>query len=387
VPEFVVAQSSAAAARLPAGEGWRIHDLPASTGLPVQIDIHTDYLDLGFASPVPGRLIAEVRGEADNLEQALESFGQTLAVVGPILAVAVNADVPEFEYDLAYDCTVATKEHRITQWFRRAEAQPQIRKQRPINAQLTQSVMNSVLTHEDGSRAHRACVQYQEALANWERGTELRAVLHLWMAVEALTKAFLRAECTSQGLDDDGLCESWGIEKRSLDGEVRRRLIFSGDDQCYRDTRNTSDGLEHMFQDFPTLHRNAAACRDCAARHVRAAIFRLIGVNDADVRSLEGDPYTEPLALVTLDRTLHGTLVGLGDKLARAGDAHPHFEGTWELKEFEDLGEKYDVTFEDNFTVACGDGITLTISGMGTNVPVSKLETKFTRAADRQDGD
>jgi hypothetical protein len=328
-----------------------------------------------------------VRGEAENLEQALGAFGQSLAVLGPILALAVNADIPEFEYDLAYDCTTATDEHRITQWFRRPEAVPEIRKQRPINPQLTQSVINGVLTHPDGSRAYRACVQYQEALANWERGAELLAVMHLWMSVEALTKAFLRAECASQGLDDDALCDSWGIEKKNLDSEVRRRLIFNADDQCYRDTRDTSDGLEHMFQDFPTLHSNAAACRDGAARHVRAAIFRLIDVSAADASILEGDPYTEPLTLVDLDRTLHGSLAGPGDKLARAGEAHPHFQGTWELKEFEDHGDRYDVTFEDNFTIACGEAITVTVSGMGTNVPVSRLDTKVTRALDRQVGE
>ena len=225
-------------------------------------------------------------------------------------------------------------------------------------------------------------MQYQEALGAWTAGMELRAVMHLWMAAEALTKAFLRQECHRHGVDEDGLCRAWAIEKKDLDPEVRRRLIFHGDTDCYRNARATSDGLEHMFEDFPKLQKVALKCRDCAAGHVRQAVFELIGVDQGDLVSLVAPPYNEPVNLVSMDRSVIAQLQGKGGQLARSDRDHPILENwTPEIVEVNIKGDGFEVSIADNIKWALGERVQGNVTGFGTTIPTTDFEVKVTKAA------
>ena len=364
------------------GDPWGIQGLPCSTGKPMTVQVSTAYIDVGAGDHLPGRLLAEVRGEAVDLAQAITAFGQSLNLLGPMIAVATNAHVPIFQFDLAYDNTPEDGSHELTQWFRQGAdplAQP---RQRPIDPQVTGTLLNTVLHHPEGARADRACVQYQEALGAWTSGSELRAVMHLWMAVEAMTKAFLRTECTRQGVDEDGLCAAWAIEKRELDATARRQLIFHGDGDCYNQAKKTSDGLEHMFEDFPKLHKQAAACRDCTAGHVRRAIFELVELPAAELATATSDPYDKPLALTVLDRTFLAELTGHGDRLAREGFAHPQLID-WDPR-IKSVKAKPDdaieLVLEDNFRVAISEEATCRPHTMGTQFKLDDVQVQTTRA-------
>jgi hypothetical protein len=198
--------------------------------------------------------------------------------------------------------------------------------------------------------------------------------MHLWMAVEALTKAFLRTECQKLGVDEAGLCAAWGIDIKSVDGEVRRRLIFHSDDACYSAARRTSDGLEHMFEDFPKLQAQAQDCRDCAADHVRRAIFELIGVAAGDLSTLTSMPYAKPVRLESTDRVIHATLTGEAEHLAGPGLDHPMLD-TWiaEIRSVKKKGEGYEVEVADTHKWALGPDVTARITGIATSLPASEM--------------
>jgi hypothetical protein len=301
--------------------------------------------------------------------------------LAPIITVAANAYIPEFQYDLAYDNTPHSGEHPFRQWFRQ-EPDPLLKpKRQDIDPQLSQELLNRILQHSEGARAHRACVQYQESLASWQLGGELRSVMHLWMAVEALTKAMLRVECQRQSVDEDGLCTAWVIEKKQLDGEVRRRLIFHGDSACYDKARKTSDGLEHMFEDFPKLHQSAQQSRDCAGHHVRMAMLELLGLDEPDKRKLLAPPYAVPVPLEVLDRSVYGDLIGPGDRLARPGLDHPQLVN-WrpEIVSVTRKGDGHEVAIADNFQLAIGSDVQFKTKAVGTNVQLNSVDVQVTKA-------
>jgi hypothetical protein len=300
-------------------------------------------------------------------------------LITPVMALSVNASVPPFDFDLAYDNTVGAERHPFTQWFRQGQDPEVLPNQRPINPHLIAEVMQRLLHSQEGARAHRACVQYQEALGSWTAGAELRAVMHLWMATEALTKAMLRRECLKTGIDEDALCAQWGIAKKELDGEVRRRIIFAGDDTCYKTAKNTSDGLEHMFEDFPKLQKQATSCRDCCASHVRRAVIDLLEVAEPHRGQLLQPPYDEPLALVALDRTIHGVLQGPGGQLARAGSEHPQLEN-WrpKLSGLRATAKGYEIEMADDYQVAVSAKAQLKVTGMGTEIPAQDVQVDKT---------
>lgn len=382
---FVAVLSSHAAARLGEGVAWGINGLPCATGKPIEVTLHSRYIDLGLAANLPSRLIADVAGEAADLTEALSAFGQSVNLLTPVIALAVNAYVPGFEFDLAYGNTVGGNEHPFAQWFRQAQDPELLPLQRPINPDLIQEVMNHLLQSPEGARAHRACVQYQEALGSWTAGAELRAVMHLWMAVEAMTKAVLRRECLATGMRADALSAAWGIDKRELDGEVRRRLIFAGDDACYGQAKKTSDGLEHMFEDFPKLQEQAANCRDCCATHVRRAVLDLLGLTDPSRAQLIQPPFDEPLALIALDRTVHGVLQGPGGRLAREGYAHPQLE-KWRpmIKSLSSTATGYEMEIADDYRLAISPNAQLKVTGMRTQLPAKDIQVVKTSEAEAQ---
>jgi hypothetical protein len=381
VPKFAARFTSLAAARLKESSGWQINGLQTPTGSSIVVRLASEYLDVGQPIKLPGRLVADVHGTADSLSEALTQFSQVLALIAPAVSLAVNGHVPEFEYQLAYDDTPEDDLHEFRQWFRPGPGPLARPGQQLIDPDLCQGVLSAVLESPEGARAYRACVQYQEALGAWTAGMELRAVMHLWMAVEALTKAFLRLERDRQKVDDDGLCKAWAIEKKQLDSEVRRRLIFHGDSDCYRTTHATSDGLEHMFEDFPKLQKSALKCRKCASEHVRLAVFELVGIAPEHLTKLLAPPHNEPVTLVSLDRSVVAELSGKGGTLARHDRDHPVLEN-WNPKivGVSTKGEGFEVSIEDNMQWALGEDVQGKVTGFGTAMPATGIEFKVTKA-------
>jgi hypothetical protein len=130
--------------------------------------------------------------------------------------------------------------------------------------------VKALAAHPERARLLRTTVQYVEALRSWSPGREITCLAHLYMGVEALTKAVVREHLRRTGGSEDQLLIDWQVDRKRLDSEIRRRLIFQGDEHCFSKARAVSDGFEHGFTDFSEMRKLTFS----AARNGPGAILR-----------------------------------------------------------------------------------------------------------------
>src|SRR5271166_165060 len=221
------------------------------------------HLTFGTEVPVPKNFWVEARGPARNLNEAVEQFGNTSLLFATMIALTANADMGQLEPELVFDVTPGTSEHDFLQSFvpdPPIDAVPG----RPIDVELVSAVVAALAGHEDQQRLCRAAVQYVEALRSWGPGREITCIAHLYMGVEAVTKAVLRAHVRRSERSLDELVADWNLRisaranvGKEVEHEARRRLIFHGDLNCARKAREASDAFEHGYSDFGDIHKPA----------------------------------------------------------------------------------------------------------------------------------
>lgn len=146
------------------------------------------------------------------------------------------------------------------------------------------------------------------------------------MAAEALTPVVLERECERRQFVERGLlAAAFGVKATVLDAEVRRRIIFQGDEETYTEARRASDGFEHGFIAFDELHALARRRRDIAAKYVREAILELSGLPLPARNELITGKRAKPLGCWPVVQYMWGTLVGEGERLSAAAEKYPHF--------------------------------------------------------------
>jgi len=325
---------------------------------PLVMDFRTRY-DEAYSTPVPRELLVDVRGNAPSIREAIEAFWNAARGAAAPLALTANAAVGELDFDVAYDATPDLAERDFFQNFVAFESGFPKRSRR-IRSLYPASVYNAVEAHQDADRIARAAEQYRHALLQWSRGRETFSMSHLWMGVEALTPAVLHRYYRCQNLTRDTLIEAWRIELKQLDSEVRRRLIFRMDDDAYKSAKTASDSFEHGFGDFQQILQKAASARNDTARYLRQAIFDLICLNEDSSRILLEEPFAKPLDPASPAHYFKGVLIGLPDKLAAEGQAHPRM--IWKGPVVKDIsldGGKYQVVVDNNMTALLGPGVTL----------------------------
>ena len=323
MPSYIVVLEASSAVRFDDGESVTLNAFPTRTG-PVAVTWFTRHSPEGFDAPIPRELLVQVSGDADTLDSARDEFVEAGRVLTPYLALTANAAIDDPELLLAFDATPGMESRDFLQALRPTET-GMFRSSRRLDPHLVGSVAIPVLGHAESDRLHRAVVHYAEALKAWLPGSHLRVLIHLWMAVEALTKAALRAE-VAQRASRDALLREWGIERKQLDGEVRRRVIFHGDDDVHDTARTASDAVEHSFENFAAVQGDAARIRDRFASHIRSAIFEIAGINESIVGQLTSDPYDSPRESFPLSRFVRGKLTGAGDALAAPGNPYPRLD-------------------------------------------------------------
>jgi hypothetical protein len=183
--------------------------------------------------------------------------------------------------------------------FRQLLYEPEIT--HPINARLvdieaTQALWAARWAHAE-DRVARAAVQYELALQRLEHNEDVLALAHLYMGVEAITRAVIDVECRSREVSEEDFGRVLGLDPTmerfggALQSEVRRQLIFTGDMDTYRASRGASDGIEHGFATWEELWATPGDVTRRTARYLRAAILSTSGVS-ADVRDrLMRPPY------------------------------------------------------------------------------------------------
>lgn len=325
---------------------------------PFDITLQTRFVDEGHTASVPREMWVEARGSAEtDLKAAINAYANASAGLLPIIAFAANAYVDDLELKIAYDATETSTQRAFFQSFVREEGGTVPRPGRWVDIASTLAFMTDILTHEQSVRLRRATAQYALALAHWRFGHETLAVAHLYIASEALTPVARQRECDRLGIEREDLAESWAVDVRGLDAEVRRRLLFQGDDDTYAAAKQASDGFEHGFLDFDDVRLLSRHVRDTTARYVRTAVVDLAGVAGETRAKLLDPPRDKPLRSF-LTRYLWGEFVGKAPDLALPEEHYPRFLWKSRLKEITRDGKKMLVTPEETTTARFSSAVT-----------------------------
>lgn len=299
-----------------------IQKYPIALGT-VDIKFRTRWIKRNDSVTLPGQLWIEVRGEAKDLEESIVPFANAGFAFLPILSLSANAAVSFPAVEVAFDSTPGVKERNYFQCYVPPESDV-IHFARPIDIQASVALLDAISKSPDAERLHRAANQYQLALDSWILGSETLSLAHLWMAVEALTKAVIRFECEVRGINSENeLASALNIELPKLDSTIRRDFILGGDEECYRKAKNASDGFEHGFLGYTKIRELTIDIRHRMAGHVRETIFRVSALDAETLKTLTDDPYNKPMGIWTLVKYLRGQLIGEGAELASKGNEYP----------------------------------------------------------------
>jgi hypothetical protein len=146
-----------------------------------------------------------------------------------------------------------------------------------------------------------ACGHYVEALRLWGESGKPLVLLHLYIAVEALTKALYRRELASAGIAEDDFMQSIGIDPADKDAEYRAlahtRLttIFQGDNATYQAIREASNGIEHGYANVAEIWAVPFEVAEKTARYLRSAILSSVDLPTEDLSNLEAQRYRDVL--------------------------------------------------------------------------------------------
>lgn len=241
MPRYVVVLRSSSGVRFAPDAGALFASWPSSYGT-LELKFRTRWVDEGFQHKVFRELWIEASGEAPTLDDAIEEFALKARALVPLLALTANAPVDEPEVHLAFDSSGDSEEHEFFENFL-PDAVGMPRSSRECDPKLFADLVTAIARSSEADRLHRAATQYSVALTHWRPGHQLLAVAHLWMGIEAVTPVALRRELAARSITRDQLLNEWSVEPRKLDAEVRRRILFRGDDAAYRAALDAATGL------------------------------------------------------------------------------------------------------------------------------------------------
>ena len=332
--EFVVVARGPSAAVFEQGQSFGVDGFPSAPG-PVDITCTTRYVSKGTDITVPGHLWIDVRGYAPSLDEALLPFANAGLIVIPVLALSANAAVHDSDIEIGFDNTAGVTERDFFQSYVAPETD-ELHLYRRINVDVTKALSEALYGHRDAERLLRGAEQYRMALASWRFGRESPALAHLWMAVEALTKAKVRAECEKRGVAKEAdLASELDIELKELDSTIRRDFLLKGDTEVYTKAKEASDGFEHGFLSFEKIRELSRDVRHRMADYVRTVILELCNLDSSVYATLTSHPFDKPIGYWPADKYVRGKLVGPGDELAAPGNAYPFMKWNTSIKSIE----------------------------------------------------
>ena len=324
----------------------------------LKISYATRWITRGENITSPGQMWIEIRGKGDELEKVLNVYGKMGMFGLALLSVAANAAIGDVELELGYETTRNIKERDYFQRFLPNES-GDVFSFNKVNVKATLEFMSFIRTHNEQERIFRAANQYRLALDWWKLGGESMCIAHLWMAIEALTKAFLREELIKYKLGSPGeLANKLKIDIKQLDANIRKDLILKGDEECYKKALDVSNGIEHGYLNYDVIRDKATDIRPRLAKYVRDAILELSGITNQLFKTLTTTPYDKPSAIGPLVRYLRGKLIGEGEALAKEGSEYPFVHWKCEFESFKENEQgKFDVSFNDELKPELAQGI------------------------------
>lgn len=258
-----------------------------------------------------------------KLEDILVPFANAGLALLPLLSLSANAAIGDPNIEIGFDSSPEVSEREYFQNYVPPESGV-VHFARQIKVKETVAILNALNRNADAERIRRAANQYRLALDSWGLGQEALSLAHLWMALEALTKARIRHECTKRGISTgQELADSLGIELAQLDPTLRRDPILKGDEECYRKSKKASDGFEHGFLGYDKIHDLDRDTRHRMAQYIRAEVFDQLGLGGDTLGVLTNDPFDKPMDYWPVVKYVRGKLLGDNRELAAEGNAYP----------------------------------------------------------------
>lgn len=373
--------------RIPLGGGILLSPIASAHGsYQARIWTRTDNV-LGIATPIPRELTIEVAGPGPSLEAALNVAGAIANEYVRQIAFASNAWHGLLNVHLAYESSAHCKDRPYFQnWVDDERGLP--RAARTIDQHLIYRVLVGIaqLSEADRPRVMRAITQYSDALQHWKPGSELYALAHLYMGVEAITEIVVRREILKRGTKSkaelarkvmDPLRRplslrfaDWLYKRKTgrvppapLETWVRREVIFRGDVETFKTARDASNKLEHGLAQHDEVHKLAVRCVSTCARYLREAILDLISMSDDDKIRLTTEPYASPANTQGYDRQLLGVISSDEEDLAAPDQMYPSVRWEFDLKDFQ-IGEdgSHKMRVEQRLTPLLREGAQLRVS-------------------------
>lgn len=361
--EFVVVMRARSGAYFVPEGGWQLNLEPAvALGVgALRIRTFTRWVGAGDAS-LPRELVLEVRGPASSLDDAIAKFGAVARPIATIIGFVANVRVGPVEVHLAFDAAPGRQERAFLETFI-ADDRELPQGGRIIRDDLLSATCVAVLgMQDDSARLNRALRQYELALRQWHVGGEWLALSHLYMAVEAITKATLQAQMRRRGLSHEELAMEFDVTpddpsrprwRPALEEEVRKRIIFDGDLDTYRAAKAASDGLEHGFLELDAVARHAIACTDATFAAVRRSIVALLDLPDDIARELLA---LSPRDVQSMRKVARGSLLNTADDPAAPGELYPYLHWVSSIPSVTRDGTSFEMQQQEKLTVRASAG-------------------------------
>ncbi len=357
------------------------------------VKVSTQYLTNERDEVVPVGVVVDFLDlPAEDLDDASSCMDTVTAILVPIMALAVNASFDDPKNVLIYDADEGSNEHPLRLNILEYGGDATRTGSRLLPANVALAALDGFMKHPRANRISRALISYNEALTHWAMGHELRAVLALWVALENLDRLAVDA-CLAAGETRDQLIASWdailpvrkckqcGYElspyESDLEAAARRMIILGGDSATYNTANNVSNGYEHGYTDFPSMHRATKVCRDSLVAHTRRFVVDLLGLETEIREVLLTAPFASPQRVDGGDVFVMLKLIGPADRLAPDGEDHPIIQPeirTDAVELFDDGG--LDITITHRLNVRVGEGIETIGDGFGTSDRTSAATLK-----------
>jgi len=257
----------------------------------------------GFTAPVAYGLYVVVEGASNSLGQAVQDFGNTARGLTALLRVVANAAIGEPTAFMALETTAdSTSREFFAQNLETGEWP--MGPGRFVTADLFPPMVEAFYIHGDQDRFHSAVVQYHHALQEWEPGSEIAALNHIWIGMEALTRLVRSKLERELGIDPHGLAKTYLPHEKpradgkynlgKLDAEIRLRHLFQDDAETHKWAKRASDAYEHSFDPLWEVRDQAVRATDTSLGYLRSAIFEYSGVHSDYKDLLIGEYFVHP---------------------------------------------------------------------------------------------
>jgi hypothetical protein len=264
---------------------------------------------------VPIGINIKVIGHSENMMTALQHSTELAEKLRTSISMISNCYVEHARPDIIIERRNDNEDQKFFKFMRERKLPLPIR--RIIHAKLVLLVIGAIDNHRDHRRIERSMAHYCDALSEWAPGYEMNCLARLYMAVENLSKVVMRQKLNALSIDEERLAMEWGIEetdnlqrRKRLENEVKKRLIFSGDDKCFALARRASDGFEHGYMEFGELSQIARENLVKTARYFRRSLINCLNLPSEVSEILLGNGYNRPYGESRIYRYTSGYFKG-----------------------------------------------------------------------------